>query len=47
VFLCFQIRPLDPSRFLNPKTHRPELAGAMPAARMADVDQALRLALDL
>ena len=47
VFLCFQIRSLDPSSFLNPKTHRPELAGIMPAARMADVDQALRLALEL
>ena len=47
VFLCFQIRSLDPSSFLNPKTHRPELAGIMPAARMADVDHALRLVLEL
>lgn len=47
VFLCFQIRSLDPARFLHPKTRRPNLAGAIPPARMADVDRTLRLVLSL
>jgi len=47
VFLCFQIRSLDPARFLDAKTGRLNLAGAMPAHRMADVEGALRLALEL
>lgn len=40
VFLCFQLRALDPSRFLAP-------AGRLPPARMAQVDQALKLVLGL
>lgn len=40
VFLCFQLRSLDPRRFGTP-------AGTMPTARMADVDRALRLTLEL
>ena len=40
VFLCFQVRSLDPGRFGSP-------AGALPEARMADVERALRLALGL
>ncbi len=47
VFLCFQIRSLDPARFFDPKTHRPNLAGTLPPARMAEVDNALRLVLGL
>ena len=47
VFLCFQIRSLDPARFLDPKTHRPNLAGTIPPARMAEVERALRLVLHL
>ena len=47
VFLCFQTRSLDPARFFDPKTHRPNLAGTMPPARMAEVESALRLVLDL
>ena len=47
VFLCFQIRSLDPARFIDSKTHRPNLAGALPAARMADVEKALKLVLNL
>ncbi len=42
VFLCFQIRSLDPTRFLTPKP-----AGRMPAARMADVVTAMRLVLQI
>ncbi len=47
VFLCFQLRSLDPGRFLDPKTRRPNLAGTMPPARMAEVDRALKLVLNL
>jgi mRNA interferase MazF len=47
LFLCFQLRSLDPARFLNPKTRQPDLAGTMPPSRMTDVDEALRLALGL
>lgn len=47
VFLCFQIRSLDPARFFDPKTHRPNLAGTMPPARMTEVEEALKLVLNL
>ncbi len=40
VFLCFQIRSVDPSRFRDG-------AGRLPPARMAEVEQALRMALAL
>jgi mRNA interferase MazF len=40
VFLCFQLRSLDPARFRNP-------AGTVPPGKMAEIDQALKLALDL
>ena len=42
VFLCFQVRSLDPARFT-----RTTPDGKMPASRMAEVRNALRLALDL
>ena len=41
VFLCFQLRSLDTSRFTMPP------AGAIPAEKMREVDEALRLVLDL
>jgi mRNA interferase MazF len=47
VFLCFQIRSLDPARFFDPNTHRPNLAGSVPSAQMAEVEKALRLVLNL
>jgi mRNA interferase MazF len=47
VFLCFQMRSLDPSRLIDPKTKRPALAGAAPPRKMEEVDQALRLTLSL
>ena len=47
VFLCFQMRSLDPGRFLDPGTGIPRLAGSMPAPRMEEVDRALRLVLGL
>lgn len=47
LFLCFQLRSLDPSRFQEPKTRQPSLAGFMPPSRMREVDEALRLVLRL
>jgi mRNA interferase MazF len=47
VFLCFQLRSLDPARFIDPKAGRPVPAGALPSARMAEVDEALRWVLGL
>lgn len=41
VFLCFQVRSLDPSRLETPE------AGRLPPLRMAEVDNALRHALEL
>ena len=40
VFLCFQVRSLDPSRFGAP-------SGVLAEARMAEVERALRLVLGL
>ncbi|MBI1869812.1 MAG: type II toxin-antitoxin system PemK/MazF family toxin [Chlamydiae bacterium] len=47
VFLCFQIRSLDPSRFIDSKSHSLDLVGSLPQDRMIEVDQALRLVLGL
>lgn len=44
VFLCFQIRSLERSRFEEPRARR---AGIMPPQRMAGVEAALRRALAL
>jgi mRNA interferase MazF len=47
LFLCFQLRSLDASRFREPQSYEPNLAGMMPPYRMAEVDKALSLALGL
>ena len=47
IFLCFQIRSLDPGRFFNPEDGKPYLAGRLPEERMRAVDNALRLVLAL
>ncbi|MFY9270733.1 MAG: type II toxin-antitoxin system PemK/MazF family toxin [Candidatus Manganitrophaceae bacterium] len=47
LFLCFQIRSLDPARFLDPKTGQPALCGVMPSHRMREVEAALRMTLGL
>ena len=47
VFLCFQIRSLDPGRLIDPATKRPRVAGRMPAERMEDVVLALKAVLDM
>jgi len=47
VFLCFQIRSLDPVRFAGGGATGGHRIGRLPPARMAEVDAALRLALSL
>jgi len=47
VFLCFQVRSLDPAWFVAARSGQEGLAGRLPAARMAEVEQALRLVLGL
>ncbi len=47
VFLCFQVRSLDPARFVDQRAGVPIAAGSVPARRMADIEQAMRLVLGL
>lgn len=47
VFLGFQLRSLDPSRFHDPLTGDPKPAGFLKAEKMAEVEQALKLVLEL
>ena len=47
VFLCFQPCALEPTRFQEPRTGQVRPAGQLPAARMAEVDAALRAVLSL
>ena len=47
IFLCFQIRSLDPARFFDSKTSKSLLAGVMPPYRMQQTAEALRLVLGL
>jgi mRNA interferase MazF len=47
VFLCFQVRSLDPGRFVEPASGRERLAGRVPPSRMAEIDRALRLVMAL
>jgi mRNA interferase MazF len=47
VFLCFQMRALDPGRFLDPTNRRLRRLGRLPPRRMAEIDAALRLVLAL
>jgi len=47
VFLCFQIRSLDPNRFYGPKEKQPQLIGTMPPHRMKEVGEALKLILEI
>jgi mRNA interferase MazF len=47
VFLCFQLRSLDSSRFLDSNSAPLKPAGNLSARRMAEVEQALRLVLAL
>lgn len=47
VFLCFQIRSLDPGRFYDPDTKHARLAGTMPMEKMAQVVSALKTVLEI
>jgi len=47
VFLGFQVRSLDPSRFLDPRTGEPSPVGCLPPSRMRRADEALRRVLAL
>jgi len=47
VFLCFQLRALDPMRFRDPRTGLITPVGQLSSARMAEVDTALRAVLNL
>ncbi|MBI4767938.1 MAG: type II toxin-antitoxin system PemK/MazF family toxin [Deltaproteobacteria bacterium] len=47
VFLCFQIRSLDPARFIDPRSGKLNLAGTMPSKKMTAVEQALKAVLDI
>ena len=47
VFLCFQLRSLDPKRFVHAKTGAVKEAGTMPDNKMKEVEAALRLVLRL
>ena len=47
VFLCFQIRSLDPSRFIDPRTGKVNIAGTMPSKKMVAVEQAIKAVLDI
>jgi mRNA interferase MazF len=47
VFLCFQVRSVDPVRFFDPKWNSARRMGRLPAHRMAEIDGALRLALSI
>ncbi|HTX51859.1 MAG TPA: type II toxin-antitoxin system PemK/MazF family toxin [Candidatus Baltobacteraceae bacterium] len=47
VFLCFQLRALDPQRFQDPRTGQVRPVGCLPATRLAEVDRALRAVLNL
>jgi len=46
-FLCFQVRSLDRSRFIDPKWNAVRRMGRLPPRRMAQIDAALRLSLSL
>jgi mRNA interferase MazF len=47
VFLCFQLRSLDPGRLEGPTGGEIQEAGRLPPPRMREVESALRLALSL
>jgi mRNA interferase MazF len=47
VFLCFQVRSLDASRFFDAKTGHFQFVGTMPPAKMRQVEDALRLVFAL
>jgi mRNA interferase MazF len=47
VFLCFQIRSIDPERVMDLATRRFKPAGRISPARMQEIEAALRLVLGI
>ena len=47
VFLCFQVRSLDPVRFMDPRRGGARRVGRVSGHRMGEIDAALRMALSL
>lgn len=47
VFLCFQVRALDPARFAGVGGALLSPAGRLPGNRLAELEKALKLVLDL
>ena len=47
VFLCFQLRALDPTRFQDPRTGQVTPVGRLPPVHMAEMDTTLRAVLSL
>ena len=47
VFLCFQIRSLDPRRLMDAKSGQLKPAGQAPPEKMAAINEALKLTLSL
>ena len=46
VFLCHQLRSLDPEKLLEPGDRRPVVAGRLSRDRMREVEQAIQATLD-
>ena len=47
IFLCFQLRSLDPQRFVDPKTNKIVPVAVAPANKLQEIDVALKAALSL
>jgi len=47
IFLCFQLRSLDPKRFADPKTGKIHPAGAVSYNKLQEIDMALKAVLSL
>ena len=47
VFLCFQLRSLDPNRFIDANTGKPRPSGLAPASKIQEIDLALKAVLSL
>lgn len=47
IFLCFQLRSLDPKRFVNLEANKMLPAGVAPANKLQEIDLALKTVLSL
>jgi len=46
-FLCFQLRSLDPKRFIDPKLGIMRPSGVVPVGKLEEIDRALKAVLSL